>query len=348
MRQQAALERALAGPDDVGDEVLVAVLGEPRADVGVDLRALAGQDEQLLDVAPRGAVEQRQHLLGRVQVRPVRRERAVLAVAAARPRQRERQVAAEGDAPAHRRSLGQLRGPGPRAAGANAWRAHMLGLAMRRRARCSLLSSCSPPRRARRRGASDEAPDQRARRCCWTASPTPSTPASTRRSRAASTARSASTCACACRRTRANAVKLLVSGRADFAILDIHDLALARERGRDLVGVMAIVQQPLAAILARRRSARPRELEGRRVGVGGLPSDDAVLRSIVAGAGGDPATGATRRRSASRRCEACCRPRCGRDGFWNVEGVALRARGPGIARVPRRRLRRARRTPSSC
>ena len=80
VRQQPALERALAGPHDVGDEVLVAELGQPRAHAGVDLGALAGQHEQLLDVAPRGAVEQREHLVGRVQVRPVRRERAVLAV----------------------------------------------------------------------------------------------------------------------------------------------------------------------------------------------------------------------------------------------------------------------------
>ena len=36
----------------------------------------------------------------------------------------------------------------------------------------------------------------------------------------------------------------LASGRAQFAILPIEDLALARERGLDVVGVMAIVQQP--------------------------------------------------------------------------------------------------------
>jgi NitT/TauT family transport system substrate-binding protein/putative hydroxymethylpyrimidine transport system substrate-binding protein len=85
-----------------------------------------------------------------------------------------------------------------------------------------------------------------------------------------------------------DAVKLLVSGRTDLAVLDIHDLAIARERGRDLVGVMAIVQVPLAAVLAQPTVKTPRDLEGRRVGVTGLPSDDAVLRSIVAGAGGDP------------------------------------------------------------
>src|SRR6476659_6587020 len=37
-----------------------------------------------------------------------------------------------------------------------------------------------------------------------------------------------------------DAVKLLLSGRSDFAIMDIHDLALAREEDADLVGVMTL------------------------------------------------------------------------------------------------------------
>src|SRR3954447_23472949 len=48
-----------------------------------------------------------------------------------------------------------------------------------------------------------------------------------------------------------DALKLLRSGRADAAILDIHDLGIARERGADVVGVAAIVQRPLAAVIAR-------------------------------------------------------------------------------------------------
>ena len=46
-----ALERPLAGPDDVGGEVLVAPLGEPLGDLRVDLGPLAGEDQQLLGVA---------------------------------------------------------------------------------------------------------------------------------------------------------------------------------------------------------------------------------------------------------------------------------------------------------
>jgi putative hydroxymethylpyrimidine transport system substrate-binding protein len=127
-----------------------------------------------------------------------------------------------------------------------------------------------------------------------------------------------------------DAVKLLVSGRTDLAVLDIHDLAIARERGRDLVGVMALVQEPLAAILAQPDVKTPRDLEGRRVGVTGLPSDDAVLRSIVAGAGGD----ARKVRATTIGFTAVPSLLTGRvsaaTGFWNAEGAALRARRPGI------------------
>ena len=43
---------------------------------------------------------------------------------------------------------------------------------------------------------------------------------------------------------RNDSAKQLAAGRAEFALLSIEELALARERGRDVVGVMAIVQQP--------------------------------------------------------------------------------------------------------
>jgi len=129
---------------------------------------------------------------------------------------------------------------------------------------------------------------------------------------------------------RNDAAGHLLSGSARFAILKIHDLAIARERGRDLVGVMALVQEPLAAVLAQPEIRTPRDLEGRRVGVSGLPSDEAVLRSIVAGAGGDPA----RTRPTTIGFTAVASMLAGRVGattaFWNVEGVALRARRPKV------------------
>jgi ABC-type nitrate/sulfonate/bicarbonate transport system substrate-binding protein len=127
-----------------------------------------------------------------------------------------------------------------------------------------------------------------------------------------------------------DSVKLLLGGRAQFAILDIHDLALAREKGRDVVGVMAFVQVPLAAVIAQPQIARPRDLEGRRVGVTGLPSDDAVLSSIVRGDGGDPSK--VRKTSIGfQAVTALLAHRVdGATAFWNAEGVALQAKRPGM------------------
>jgi putative hydroxymethylpyrimidine transport system substrate-binding protein len=127
-----------------------------------------------------------------------------------------------------------------------------------------------------------------------------------------------------------DALKLLAGGRADVAVLDIHDLGLARERGRDFVGVGALVQRPLAAIIARREVARPRQLEGRRVGVSGLPSDPAVLRAVMEDDGGDSRRAhlVTIGFSAvpsliDHRVDAV-------PAFWNAEGVVLRRRGVAI------------------
>jgi hypothetical protein len=100
VREHPPLERALAGPPGVVDEALVPVVAEAPRHLGVDLRLLAGQDEQLLGPPAGGLVEQVLDLVRGVQVGAVGGERAVLAVAAARPRQRQREVAREGD-PAH-------------------------------------------------------------------------------------------------------------------------------------------------------------------------------------------------------------------------------------------------------
>jgi NitT/TauT family transport system substrate-binding protein/putative hydroxymethylpyrimidine transport system substrate-binding protein len=129
-----------------------------------------------------------------------------------------------------------------------------------------------------------------------------------------------------------DAPKLLAAGRTEFAILDIHDLGIARERGLDLVGVMPIVQRPLAAVLARGAGPvhRPRQLAGHTVGVTGLPSDEAVVDSEVSADGGDPASvdevtigfNAVSALAAGKVDAAT--------GFWNAEGVTLKRQGVPI------------------
>jgi NitT/TauT family transport system substrate-binding protein/putative hydroxymethylpyrimidine transport system substrate-binding protein len=126
-----------------------------------------------------------------------------------------------------------------------------------------------------------------------------------------------------------DAPKLLQAGRTDFAILDIHDLGIARERGLDVVGAMPVVQRPLAAVIARGNGPvrRPRDLEGNTVGVTGLPSDEAVVDSEVSADGGDPA----RVRRVTIGFNAVSSLAAGKvdaaTGFWNAEGVALQQRG---------------------
>ncbi len=133
-----------------------------------------------------------------------------------------------------------------------------------------------------------------------------------------------------------DAPKLLEAGRTEFAVLDINDWGIARDRGLDLVPIAALVQVPLAAVIAADRDEvrRPGDLEGRTVGVTGLPSDDAVLDHVMASEGGDPAAvertvigfDSVAALSAGRVDAATA--------FWNAEGVALRDLG-----VPTREFR---------
>jgi putative hydroxymethylpyrimidine transport system substrate-binding protein len=127
-----------------------------------------------------------------------------------------------------------------------------------------------------------------------------------------------------------DAVKLLLAGRTDFAVLDIHDLALARQQGKDLVGVMSIAQRPLAAVIAQPGTRTPRDLAGQRVGVTGLPSDEAVLRSIVEGAGGNPETVKTTTIGFNAVPALLGGKVAAATAFWDVEGVALKQRRPGF------------------
>jgi ABC-type nitrate/sulfonate/bicarbonate transport system substrate-binding protein len=127
-----------------------------------------------------------------------------------------------------------------------------------------------------------------------------------------------------------DSIKLLETGRVNFAILDIHDLAIARARGEDIVGIMAIVQRPLAAVIASPDVRTPRELQGRLVGITGVPSDTAVLRSVVAGAGGDPGAVKTVTIGFNAVADLLAGRVAGATAFWNDEGVTLALRRPGF------------------
>jgi len=127
-----------------------------------------------------------------------------------------------------------------------------------------------------------------------------------------------------------DSIKLLETGRVDFAILDIHDLAIARQDGQDIVGVMAIVERPLSAVIAAPSVSSPRALLGKTVGITGVPSDTAVLRSIVAGGGGDPSKLKTITIGFNAVADLLAGRVAGATAFWNDEGQAVQSKRPGF------------------
>jgi putative hydroxymethylpyrimidine transport system substrate-binding protein len=85
-------------------------------------------------------------------------------------------------------------------------------------------------------------------------------------------------------------LKLIDAGRAQFGLADGSDVAALIAHGGDAQAVMAIVQRPLGGLiaLASEHLRSPADLQGRTVGITGVPSDTAVLDTEVRHAGGDP------------------------------------------------------------
>jgi putative hydroxymethylpyrimidine transport system substrate-binding protein len=127
-----------------------------------------------------------------------------------------------------------------------------------------------------------------------------------------------------------DSIKLLETGRVNFAILDIHDLAIARQQRQNVVGIMAIVERPLAAVIAAPPITSPKLLQGRTVGITGDPSDTAVLDSEVAGSGGDPAKVKTITIGFNAVADLLAGKVAGATAFWSDEGVTIRAERPGF------------------
>jgi len=86
----------------------------------------------------------------------------------------------------------------------------------------------------------------------------------------------------------ADTLKLIDAGKADFGIADGIDLATQISEGRQAQGIMAIAQRPPGGLitLADEGIDDPKQLEGQTVGVTGVPSDNAILNTIMEDAGG--------------------------------------------------------------
>jgi len=85
-------------------------------------------------------------------------------------------------------------------------------------------------------------------------------------------------------------LELIDAGSAQFGLADGSDVAGLIAAGGDTQAVMALVQRPLGGLigLASEHLRSPADLQGRTVGITGVPSDRAVLDTEVRHAGGDP------------------------------------------------------------
>src|SRR5215207_10116120 len=83
-------------------------------------------------------------------------------------------------------------------------------------------------------------------------------------------------------------LKLIDQDKAAFGLADGIDVGQQIDRGLDAKAIMAVVQRPLGGVITLSDVGirSPIDLEGRTVGVTGVPSDDAVLDTVVAGDGG--------------------------------------------------------------
>ncbi|HEY4279214.1 MAG TPA: ABC transporter substrate-binding protein [Conexibacter sp.] len=88
----------------------------------------------------------------------------------------------------------------------------------------------------------------------------------------------------------ADTLRLIDAGKADFGLADGLDVAGQIDRGLDIQAFMALTQHPNGGVITRAsdRIASGRDLEGKTVGITGVPSDRAVLNTIVRNDGGDP------------------------------------------------------------
>ena len=86
----------------------------------------------------------------------------------------------------------------------------------------------------------------------------------------------------------ADTLKLIDAGKAEFGIADGIDLATQIADGRAAQGIMAIAQRPPGGLITLEEDGitDPKQLEGETVGVTGVPSDSAILNTVMQDAGG--------------------------------------------------------------
>ena len=78
-------------------------------------------------------------------------------------------------------------------------------------------------------------------------------------------------------------LQTVAAGRDDFGISYQPELLLAREQGIQAVSIMALVQHPLNSVMTLKESGivEPKDLKGKKVGSPGLPSDEALIDTML-------------------------------------------------------------------
>lgn len=85
----------------------------------------------------------------------------------------------------------------------------------------------------------------------------------------------------------ADTLRLIDAGKAQFGVADGVDIALQIAQGREAKAIMALTQRPSGGLIALADSdfKSPADFEDSTIGVTGVPSDDAVLETILADGG---------------------------------------------------------------
>jgi putative hydroxymethylpyrimidine transport system substrate-binding protein len=128
----------------------------------------------------------------------------------------------------------------------------------------------------------------------------------------------------------AASLKQVGTGKAPFAISYEPEVLIARSAGVPVVAVGAIAVHPLNSVIVRtdRGISRPKDLEGKTVGIAGVPSDRPLLDAVVRADGGDPASVETTNVGfnlspalAAGKVDAVI------GAYWNIEVVELERQG---------------------
>jgi putative hydroxymethylpyrimidine transport system substrate-binding protein len=125
-------------------------------------------------------------------------------------------------------------------------------------------------------------------------------------------------------------LKLLAAGRTDLAISYEPEVALAREKGLDVVAVAALVNRPLTSMIWLKKSGIKgvADLEGKTIATAGIPYQDKFLETILARANLTPSdVKAVNVGFGLLPALAGGSAQAMLGGYSNVEGVDLRRRG---------------------